>query len=282
MAYDFPASPTDGQEYTPPVGGQTYIYQTPRWLVKGVPPAGGGGGGGISEAPTDGQQYGRQSSAWSVVTPNPTWSTLTGKPATFPPTLPILESDVTNLVTDLGNKEPKITGGTASQYWRGDKSWQTLDKAAVGLTNVDNTSDVSKPVSTATQNALNLKADLASPVFSGNPTAPTATAGTSTTQIATTAFVTAADALKANIASPTLTGTPAAPTASPSTNTTQIATTAFVAAAITAAPAPPALATVSATAPASPQTGQIWWNTTRKELTIWDGSAWQVVVGTWA
>jgi len=35
-------------------------------------------------------------------------------------------------------------------------------------------------------------------------------------------------ALKANIASPTFTGTPAAPTAAPGTNTTQIATTAFV------------------------------------------------------
>jgi hypothetical protein len=37
---------------------------------------------------------------------------------------------------------------------------------------------------------------------------------------------------KANIASPTFTGTPAAPTASAGTNTTQIATTAFVTAAI--------------------------------------------------
>lgn len=39
-------------------------------------------------------------------------------------------------------------------------------------------------------------------------------------------------ALKAPLASPTLTGTPAAPTASPGTNTTQIATTAFVTAAV--------------------------------------------------
>lgn len=39
---------------------------------------------------------------------------------------------------------------------------------------------------------------------------------------------TAAENLKANIASPTFTGTPNAPTASPGTNTTQIATTAFV------------------------------------------------------
>lgn len=35
----------------------------------------------------------------------------------------------------------------------------TLTKSDVGLTNVDNTSDASKPVSTATQNALNLKVD---------------------------------------------------------------------------------------------------------------------------
>lgn len=40
--------------------------------------------------------------------------------------------------------------------------------------------------------------------------------------------------LKANLASPTFTGTPAAPTASPGTNTTQLATTAFVTAAVTA------------------------------------------------
>lgn len=37
-----------------------------------------------------------------------------------------------------------------------------------------------------------LKADLASPAFTGTPTAPTATAGTNTTQLATTAFVAAA------------------------------------------------------------------------------------------
>lgn len=54
-------------------------------------------------------------------------------------------------------KEPSITAGTTSQYWRGDKSWQTLNKSAVGLSNVDNTSDANKPISTATQTALNSK-----------------------------------------------------------------------------------------------------------------------------
>ena len=42
----------------------------------------------------------------------------------------------------------------------------------------------------ALQTAVNTKADLASPTLTGVPTAPTATAGTNTTQLATTAFVT--------------------------------------------------------------------------------------------
>lgn len=93
---------------------------------------------------------------------------------------------------------------------------------------------------------------LASPTFTGVPAAPTATPGTNTTQLATTAFVAAAVSagsvtafnsrtgavtLQASdisgvggalLASPALTGTPTAPTAAPGTNTTQLATTAFV------------------------------------------------------
>ncbi|MGD8373397.1 MAG: hypothetical protein PVI21_00895 [Candidatus Woesebacteria bacterium] len=73
----------------------------------------------------------------------------------------ISESKVTNLTTDLAGKEPTITAGTTAQYYRGDKSWQTLDKTAVDLANVDNTSDANKPVSTATQTALDAKLDYA-------------------------------------------------------------------------------------------------------------------------
>lgn len=47
----------------------------------------------------------------------------------------------------------------------------------------------------APQGDLALKADLISPTFTGIPAAPTATPGTSTTQLATTAFVTTADQL---------------------------------------------------------------------------------------
>lgn len=64
-----------------------------------------------------------------------------------------------------------------------------VTKAQVGLGNVDDTSDADKPISTATQNALDLKADLDSAALTGIPTAPTATVGTDTTQLATTAFV---------------------------------------------------------------------------------------------
>lgn len=87
----------------------------------------------------------------------------------------------------------------------------TLAKADVGLGDVDNTSDAAKPISTATQTALNGKANtshshavadvtglqtaldgkapLASPAFTGTPTAPSAAAYADSTQIATTAQV---------------------------------------------------------------------------------------------
>lgn len=68
----------------------------------------------------------------------------------------------------------------------------------------------------------------ASPTFTGTPAAPTAAQGTNTTQIATTAFVNTEIGGKADTASPTFTGTPSGPTAAAGTNTTQLATTAFV------------------------------------------------------
>ena len=53
-----------------------------------------------------------------------------------------------------------------------------LVKGDVGLGNVDNTSDANKPVSTAGQTALDLKANLASPTFTGTVTVPTPTNST--------------------------------------------------------------------------------------------------------
>lgn len=45
---------------------------------------------------------------------------------------------VTGLTVALDSKENTVAVGTTSQYYRGDKSWQTLDKSAVGLGNVVN------------------------------------------------------------------------------------------------------------------------------------------------
>jgi len=61
--------------------------------------------------------------------------------------------------TGLLTKEPTITGGTSSEYWRGDKTFQTLDKNAIGLNNVDNTNDANKPISTLQATAIGLKED---------------------------------------------------------------------------------------------------------------------------
>lgn len=65
--------------------------------------------------------------------------------------------------------------------------------------------------------AASTYATIASPAFTGAPSLPTGTtgvtqaAGDSSTKLATTAFVAAADALKANLASPTFTGTVTVP-----------------------------------------------------------------------
>lgn len=90
----------------------------------------------------------------------------------------------------------------------------TLTKSDVGLANVDNTADSAKPVSTAQQTALNLKANLASPTFTGTVSGITkAMVGlgnvdntADTAKPVSTAQQTALD-LKANLASPTFTGT---------------------------------------------------------------------------
>jgi len=87
---------------------------------------------------------------------------------------------------NVANKQNSLTvdgGGT---------KYVTVDAVNTKVSNIDNTSDANKPISSATQTALNLKSNIASPTFTGTPAAPTATTGTNTTQLATTAFVTTA------------------------------------------------------------------------------------------
>jgi hypothetical protein len=89
-----------------------------------------------------------------------------------------------------------------------------LTKSSVGLANVDNTSDANKPVSTATQTALDLKSPLASPTFTGTVSGITSTMvglgsvdnTSDANKPVSTATQTALD-LKANLSAPTFTGT---------------------------------------------------------------------------
>lgn len=85
--------------------------------------------------------------------------------------------------------------------------------------------------------ALALLAPLASPAFTGVPTTPTASPGTNTTQIASTAFVQAAVTPLAPIASPTFTGTVTEPT--PPILTSATTATSATAGAATALPVTP-------------------------------------------
>lgn len=71
--------------------------------------------------------------------------------------------------TGTGNNGKFLTAGSSA----GSLNWTTIDKSTLGLSNLDNTSDVNKPVSTAMQSALDLKANLASPTFTGTVVSPT-------------------------------------------------------------------------------------------------------------
>lgn len=51
------------------------------------------------------------------------------------------------------------SSGQVLKYDGANLTWASLTKSDVGLANVDNTSDLGKPVSTATQSALDLKAN---------------------------------------------------------------------------------------------------------------------------
>lgn len=119
----------------------------------------------------------------------------------------LAQSQVTNLTNDLAAKAP-----LASPTFTGTVSGIT--KSMVGLGNVDNTSDVNKPVSSATQTALNLKANLESPAFTGTVSGITAAMvglgnvdNTSDANKPVSSATQTALNLKANIANPTFTGT---------------------------------------------------------------------------
>ncbi len=111
-----------------------------------------------------------------------------------------------------GNLTPANYAPLASPTFSGTVSG--ISSAMVGLGNVDNTADASKPVSSAQQTALNLKANLASPTFTGTVSGISASMvglgnvdNTSDANKPVSSAQQTALNLKANLASPTFTGT---------------------------------------------------------------------------
>lgn len=66
----------------------------------------------------------------------------------------------TDLSAAINTREPSISPGSSGQFYSADKTFKAVTKENVGLVNVDNTSDSDKPVSTAQQDALDLKASV--------------------------------------------------------------------------------------------------------------------------
>jgi hypothetical protein len=100
-------------------------------------------------------------------------------------------------------------------------------KSDVGLANVDNTSDINKPVSTAQATADSLVASNAASALAAHEADTTNIHGiTDTSKLITDDGI--QTLTNKTIVSPNITGVPTAPTATPGTNTTQIATTQFV------------------------------------------------------
>ena len=238
-----PASPVVGQTWWESDTGNMFVWYndgtSSQWVPAHVGALPEGGSGGFV-----------------------TWDNVTGKPATFPPTVPIAWADISG--------EPSTYPPSTHSHPQSEVTNLVTDLAA--------------------------KAPLASPALTGNPTAPTPTAGDNDTSIATTAFVTAADTAtkaaivgsastgfdtlgeienyiaanitptlgnKADIFSPAFTGNPTAPTPATADNDTSVATTAYVKANIAAlGTAATKNIHVGTSAPGSPAVNDLWVDTT--------------------
>jgi hypothetical protein len=144
--------------------------------------------------------------------------------------------DVSSLVAKSGdtmtgplvlNADPTTNLGASTKQYVDNKAGSATPlmdgTAAAGTSASYSRQDHVHPTDTS-------RAPLASPAFTGSPTAPTPSAGDSSTKIATTAFIGGALSGSgfAPLASPAFTGTPTAPTPAVNDNSTKIATTAYV------------------------------------------------------
>lgn len=127
---NFPNNPKVGDAFTHTGTIYTCVQITP--IVWNAAPS----AAGIADAPTDGLTYGRNNALWKAL--DKTDVGLSNVNNTSDANKPIS----TATQTALNTKEPNIALGTTAQYWRGDKTWQALGPAAVGLPNVANARQV--------------------------------------------------------------------------------------------------------------------------------------------
>jgi hypothetical protein len=216
--------------------------------------------GGITDVPSDSTTYGRSNAAWVHVLPL-TGGTLTGMLTLSTAPTVALHAATKAYVDGKAWQEAPTDGYT---YGRAKIAWsQVLPLQGGTLTGaLILNADPTTALGAVTKQYSDTKAPLASPAFTGNPTAPTQAVDDNSTKLATTAYVTnqlsasgdgtpamdgtaargvsthgaradhvhPTDTSRAPLASPTFTGTPAAPTPTAGDNSTKIATTAFVAA----------------------------------------------------
>ena len=202
MAIDFPNSPSSGDIYT--VNGKQWQWDGEKWIAYGVSLA-----PDVLKVDTGNNRVGINQLTPTVALDVTGSARITGDLTVSGTTVTV--DSATILIKDRVSFE----GATANDY-------ETV------LLATDPTADRTITLPDATGTVTLDGAPLASPTFTGVPAAPTASANTSSTQVATTAFVMTEVGDYAPLASPTLTGVPAAPTAAADTNTTQIATTAYV------------------------------------------------------
>ena len=180
MALNFPNTPTNAQSYVDP-NGHIWVYETATnsWTAQGAPVAGMVYKGPIdvTTAPPTGATTGSLFTVSTGGTPN---AGFVGLPTNVP---------VGSQVIFDGAKW-QLMSTTQPDATETVKGIVELATAAETTTGADATRAV-HPAGLKVE--LDKKAPLASPALTGTPTAPTAAAGTNTTQLATTAFVAAAD-----------------------------------------------------------------------------------------
>ena len=158
--------------------GTTYRYTSTGWVKRNT---GGGGGSDLPDVTIedDGKVLGVVNGAWDkmeVSEEERVVFTYNDPNVTYQEVFDAFDAGKTVLVTH-NYKYFGITLVTAQAIVFSRASGTTIETFA--LTNADQWEDIS---------TVNV-ASLSSPAFTGTPTAPTAAAGTNTTQIATTAFV---------------------------------------------------------------------------------------------